>query len=217
MRNGWLQGLGIALLAFLFAWPSGGIDSRARETSLAMPVDRQVPQDLNPIPGADFDGDMKPDVIVGTAAGSGYVLQIQFSTRLPAALLSFEGAGPGMKILSRDVNQDSDEDLIVTSCTSLIPIAVFLGDGKGHFLPDNPWNHVPSGLNSPRHYDSPAGHESNASNTEDRRFPGHALSTSFRLLRPAMQLVSSFGSEVSTDPITGSVPTLRGPPAALSL
>ena len=212
-----LYSLGAVSLLFALAGPSGGGAIEVRGTSPAYPDNILIPPDLNSIVGADFDGDMKPDVIVRTTAGKGYVLQIHFSTQIPSASLVFDGAGPGMRIVSRDLNRDNDEDLIVTNCTSPIPVAVFLGDGKGHFQPENPWNYIPVGLNSSSQFDSPKGHEDSASNTEDGRFSTSALCGVPSLLKLNLR---PFPRSNTTDPAVqtaGFACGLRGPPSTLDL
>jgi hypothetical protein len=174
----------------------------------------ELAPDLSSTIQADFDGDQKPDVVVGTAVGQSYVLQIRFSTDAPATLLRLSAGVPGMRILSRDVNQDNDEDLIVTSCTSLIPIAIFLGDGKGHFQPGNPWNYIPVGIDSSYRFDPTTGQTSPAGNTEERRLPAGTLRGAVAELRLEDQ---PFVAPKTTDPST--IPGVfsrapRGPPAS---
>ena len=218
MRRCWLYSLIVPTLGFLAAWPVGVSTSLPLRAGSSETSNYRRSQVFSSIVGADFDGDMKPDVIVGTAAVRGYVLEIQFSTRIPSASLTLESAGPGMTVLSRDVNQDNDADLIVTSCTSLIPVAVFLGDGKGHFQPDNPWNYVPVGLNSPFTYGSPAGHEGPAGNTtEDRRFSTIAWCRNLADIELTPQRAPFSGKGYPATRTAEFVLPMRGPPAAFNL
>ncbi len=218
MNIRWRCILGILVLGVLAGSPLGGISHAVHKRSLPELGENRVSASLGSIVGADFDGDMKPDVIVGTAAGRGYVLQIQFSTQIPSASLALDSAVPGMTVLSRDVNQDNDADLIVTSCTSLIPVAVFLGDGKGHFQPDNPWNYVPVGLNSSCGYGSPVGNDGPAGNTtEDRRFSDIAWCRDLPDIELDRQRAPLSVDRNPAARTAGFILPLRGPPAASDL
>ncbi len=218
MRSGSIYGLGVASLVSLLAWGLGANSFSAQGSSVVEPGNYHLATGFSSIVGADFDGDMKPDMIVGTAAGRGYVLQIQFSTQIPSASLALDSALPGMTVLSRDINQDNDADLIVTSCTSLIPVAVFLGDGKGHFQPDNPWNYVPVGLNSSRGYGSPSGNDGPAGNTtEDRRFSEIAWCRDLPDIELDRQRAPLSVNRNPAARTAGFILPLRGPPAASNL
>ncbi len=203
------------LLALFLAWPLRGTSPLAGGTSPAEPKDCRISTGFNSLVGTDFDGDMKPDVVVETAAGRGHVLQIRFSSQIPTASLAFDGTGPGVRILSRDVNRDNDADLIITSCTSPVPIAVFLGDGKGHFQPDNPWNYVPFSLDSPYQFNSPTRQEGTASNTtEDRRISTGVLIRDLPDFEPNRQPLPPNRTEAPAIRIAKFVRPFRGPPGA---
>ncbi len=101
---------------------------------------------------ADFDGDEKPDLAVGEGGEGGYTVQIHFTSDIPKTFLTFPVSGPGIRIVARDIDLDDDQDIIVTSATSDVPIAIWLGDGKGHFQPGDPWAYLPTHLNSPLQY-----------------------------------------------------------------
>ncbi len=97
---------------------------------------------------ADFDGDSKPDVTIGSRAGLlGYTLEVHFSSELPSAFLSLANAGSIVKVVICDVNRDSDPDLVIQGTASVFPLAVWLGDGRGHFRQGIPWNYLPSRMN----------------------------------------------------------------------
>ncbi len=103
---------------------------------------------------ADFDGDSKPDLAVGSFRWPGYTIEIKFSSPVANAYLTLAEPGLGTRLLAYDIDHDSCEDLVVTNATSLLPVAVFLGDGKGHFQPGKPWLFLPlSSLGTTYHYD----------------------------------------------------------------
>ncbi len=206
---------GVMVLGFLIGGSFALADPGALGRGLAEPGSLKTSTGSDSIVGADFDGDLKPDVVVETAAGHGYVLQIQFSTRIPAASLAFDGLGPGLRVVSQDINQDNDADLIVTSCTSLIPIAVFLGDGKGHFRPDSPWNYVPVGLNAPCRFGSPATREYTAGNApENRQFSANTSCSGIPEPGLNLQPLRSGGTGNHATQISAYARSFRGPPAA---
>ena len=39
----------------------------------------------------------------------------------------------GLGLITCDVDQDGDQDLVLTSSTSLFPLAIWISDGAGHF------------------------------------------------------------------------------------
>jgi hypothetical protein len=98
---------------------------------------------------ADFDGDSEPDLAVGQNGIAGYTVQIRFTSHIPPTSLVFPDARPGIRIFTRDIDQDNDQDIIVSSITSDIPIAIWLGDGRGHFEKADPWAYICQGLKSP--------------------------------------------------------------------
>jgi hypothetical protein len=196
----------------LLAW---GVAVR-REFRAALPPPQthgEAAPDLASAINADFDGDQKPDLVTGSAVGDSYVLQIRFSSDKPTASLRVGGGVSGLRILSHDVNQDHDEDLIVTSCTSLIPVAVFLGDGKGHFQPGNPWNYIPVGINSSYSYDVTAGQTDPAGDTQLKRLIPGVLSEVFAQLPLREEPCVASGAVNPSFPGVSFGCTPRGPPA----
>jgi hypothetical protein len=102
---------------------------------------------------ADFDGDSKPDVAIGSTSGPSYTIEIRLSSQSAKTYLTLANGGVGTRIFAFDVDKDSYQDLIVTSAASLLPIAVYLGDGKGHFQAGSPWAFLPFLFDSPYRYD----------------------------------------------------------------
>ncbi len=95
---------------------------------------------------SDFDGDHKPDLLIGSPNGPEYTLEIRFSSKIPSALLSFSNEVAGLSITVCDVNRDDAADLVIQASGSRFPSAVWLGDGKGHFVEGKPWDFIPLGM-----------------------------------------------------------------------
>jgi hypothetical protein len=147
------------LLAMLFC---GALSATGLCTEMAreIPADQEASSCFSTVLNADFDGDSKPDVAIGRSHGLGYTIEIQLTTRLAKSYFSLPDRGVGTRIFAYDIDKDSYQDLIITSATSLLPIAVFLGDGKGHFREAKPWTFLPFGLDTPYNYETgkvPAG------------------------------------------------------------
>lgn len=81
----------------------------------------------------DFDGDNKADVAVGRVIGNQYGIVIHLSSRPDVMVLMTSARLAGFTLHACDINQDSFQDIVVTSPISPHPLAVWLGDGKGGF------------------------------------------------------------------------------------
>jgi hypothetical protein len=124
---------------------------------------------------ADFDGDHKPDLVRGRHIGLAYTVEIQFSSRLHSAYLSVPYAGPDALLTICDVNRDSDADLVIQSPSSPIPVAVWLGDGQGHFRAGDPWRFNSLCMSVPSALSQQAGRDQQIGETHERRFSFEAL------------------------------------------
>jgi hypothetical protein len=82
---------------------------------------------------ADFDGDYIPDLAMGRNEHSCYQVEVQLSSERASAPVHQGHIDAGVKLFVYDIDQDDDQDLVLTSLTSLSPAAVWLNDGKGHF------------------------------------------------------------------------------------
>jgi hypothetical protein len=82
---------------------------------------------------ADFDGDDIPDLAMGRDEHSCYQVEVHLSTERTNASVHQGHIAAGVKLFVYDIDQDDDQDLVLTSLTSLSPAAVWLNDGKGHF------------------------------------------------------------------------------------
>jgi hypothetical protein len=86
---------------------------------------------------ADFDGDLKPDLVNVQAGKSDvsstdYRIQLQLSA---AGRQTFHIVGPigGLQIIASDVNGDNALDLVLTTKWLRQPVAILLNDGHGKF------------------------------------------------------------------------------------
>jgi len=206
----------VALACALLAW-GAAVRREAGVVFATAPSQSESAPDLGSTIHADFDGDQKPDIVLGSTVGGSYVLQIRFSTDTPVASLRLSSGVSGIRILSQDVNQDNDEDLIVTSCTSPIPVAVFLGDGKGHFQPGNPWNYIPVGIDATYSYHPIPGQTGPAGDFQQRRLPAGVLNGIFAQLRLKAEACVAPGATGTSNPVGSFGRTPRGPPAACLL
>jgi len=153
MRGCRLLKLGILLLAFLTVEVPGRI-ALCAEASPASVREQVRPENETAIFNTDFDGDSWPDVAIGRSHGLAYTIEIQFSNQPAKTYLTLANGGVGTRIFAYDVDKDSHLDLVVTSATSLLPIAVYLGDGKGHFHEGSPCSFLPFGLDTPYQFQS---------------------------------------------------------------
>jgi hypothetical protein len=83
----------------------------------------------------DLDGDHKPETATIRQTGLQYRVSVHFTTGRPKVhLTTYIRQGiAGLSFEARDVNNDSKEDLIITSATSVRPIAVWLNKGHAKF------------------------------------------------------------------------------------
>ncbi len=166
---------------------------------------------------ADFDGDSRPDVAVGNLRGLGYTIEIQFTTRTSKTLLTLAGVGIGTRIFACDVDRDSYQDLVVTTATSLLPIAVYLGDGKGHFQEGRPWAFLPFLLDAPYRYEPGGVRTSVASLLPRNRVSAHLPSDLTFTANPdtGTKIAADFENLQEQRPAGGRTP--RSPPVATTL
>jgi len=86
---------------------------------------------------ADFDGDLRPDLVSVQAGRSDYShtdywIQLQLTAAGRQSIQVVAGIG-GLQIAARDVNGDRAVDLVLTTAFLGQPVAVFLNDGHGSF------------------------------------------------------------------------------------
>ena len=92
-------------------------------------------------PARDLDGDRLPEKITIQQCGLVYRISIHFTSGRPKLHLTVYQAGneAGLTIQTSDVDNDRDLDVVVTSATSIRPVAVWLNRGKAKFQKASTW------------------------------------------------------------------------------
>jgi len=89
---------------------------------------------------SDFDGDGTADLAIGRFDGRRYHVEIQLSGAHSNTLLTSDQLDPGTYLLARDVDLDNDQDIVLVNYTSLLPLAIWLNNGKATFEQADPWS-----------------------------------------------------------------------------
>ena len=179
-----------SLLSFLIpaAWGISSAPSPAtRAVAMTNPAD-----DWMTI-AADFDGDHRLDQARLSMSKSGYEIDITFAQARPSLQIGWlNSIDATVQIVSCDVDLDGDQDLVATQVPSIFPLALWLGDGQGHFTPGDQATH--SSL-----FSSP-----NAPFLEcfDQTISRACI---FRTMRPSFSLAEAVG--LSKTPVAGSLET----------
>ncbi|MFN8006398.1 MAG: VCBS repeat-containing protein [Terriglobia bacterium] len=93
----------------------------------------------------DLDHDEQPDQAGLRFSENGYEVSVILHAHPESNSRLF---WPGSRraavgLVSCDVDEDGDQDLVLTSATSLFPLAIWIGDGAGHFVQANQGSFVP--------------------------------------------------------------------------
>jgi len=118
--------------------PNQGLDISSLWNHLPGSSRTQMPAASAGMPGeapvfADLDGDRKVDVAAARLSGNGYKIFLWLSTRSETTVLDPSVSLAGFRVSVRDCNNDSFQDIVVTTITSNHPLAVWHGDGRGNF------------------------------------------------------------------------------------
>ena len=133
----------LQLLGFIVLWVT--VSSVAEAQSAVL--DR--PSSLFPIPlaqsntwlsyqstvNAEFDGNHQLDQASIRFAKNGYEIDVTLRAHPETGAKIFWPSSErvGLGLISCDVDQDGDQDLVLTSPLSLFPLAIWISDGAGHF------------------------------------------------------------------------------------
>ena len=93
--------------------------------------------------GRDLDGDGISENALIHQSGSTYKISIQFTSGRPRLHLTvyYTAGETGLTLQTSDVNDDRKADLVVTSATSVRPLAVWLNRGKARFQKVSSWTY----------------------------------------------------------------------------
>jgi hypothetical protein len=89
----------------------------------------------------DLDGDRIPETVTIRQSGLIYRISIHFTSGRPKLHLTVYQSEneAGLTIQTSDVDNDRDLDVVVTSATSIRPVAVWLNRGKAKFQKASTW------------------------------------------------------------------------------
>jgi hypothetical protein len=101
----------------------------------------------------DLDGDQIPETATVRQRGYVYQVNIHFTTGSPKLHLTtyLTEAGAGLTFQTTDVNNDRKNDLVITTATSLRPLAIWLNQGKSKFKKISSWSYLVGGYTGPKY------------------------------------------------------------------
>src|SRR5262247_3591456 len=163
----------------------------------------------------DLDGDHIPETATIRQRGYVYHVNIHFTSGRPKLHLTTyvsEGVA-ALTLQTRDINNDSKDDLVITSATSIRPIAIWLNQGKSKFQKISSWSYLVGGYTGPECRRQTC-HPAPVGNIAIDPVPQTAFSANyFNLGNNCTALLYSEAEKLSLDSILLQVPP-RGPPTA---
>lgn len=163
----------------------------------------------------DLDGDQLPETATIRQRGYVYQVNIHFTTGRPKLRLTTyvsEGVA-GLTLQTRDINNDSKDDLVITSATSIRPIAIWLNQGKSKFQKISSWAYLVGGYTGPEYHRQTC-HPDPVGNISIDPLPQTTSSANhFNLRDDCIALLYSEAETLRLDSILRQLPP-RGPPTA---
>ncbi len=130
------------LLVALWAFSTVGLASKPRAHPPLLPsvVSTSMGQSLAI---TDLDGDGRPDLAFIKAEGWGpngleHRIELHLTSGAGPRFLKVYAGLAGLRISHRNLDDDGDRDLVITTEWSLTPVAVFINDGHGRFTEADP-------------------------------------------------------------------------------
>jgi hypothetical protein len=102
----------------------------------------------------DLDGDQIPETVTIRQRGYVYQVNIHFTTGRPKLHLTtyLTESGAGLTVQTADINNDRKNDLVITSATSIRPLAIWLNQGKSKFQKISSWSYLVGGYTGPEYH-----------------------------------------------------------------
>jgi len=163
----------------------------------------------------DLDGDHVPETATVRQRGYVYQVNIHFTTGRPKLhLTTFVTEGlAGLTLQTKDINNDNKDDLVITSATSIYPIAIWLNQGKTKFQKISSRAYLVGGYTG-REYRRQTCHPDPVGNISVDPLPQTTFpSNYFHLGNECIAQLYSEAEKLCLDSILRQVPP-RGPPTA---
>lgn len=163
----------------------------------------------------DLDGDHIRETATIRQHGSYYQVVIHFSTGRPKVRLkTYVSAGDaGLSVEFADLNHDAEADLVLTSATSLSPVAIWVNRGGANFQRVNSTQYSPFGRSTGPRLKRPAAVQAETAVTVlNDPLPQSDIALSFSPITTSHDRVWSLADASPVElSLSGDAP--RGPPA----
>ncbi len=162
---------------------------------------------------SNLNGDNSPDLITSKVEGNFYKLQVSLTGNNKASNFTLSQPNVvGSRFFTYDVDQDNDNDIVVTSAISDRPLTIWLSDGKGNFKRDTSHSNINFSSDDPElsqqtHFLA----ESPISN-EDEKLSIENTFVSFISHKLEKQSTNTYFSPNNYSSIFSKTITSRGPP-----